>query len=326
MQRRVIERVGLVVAGVMCILSAVAARAQALDGFNWVDLRTDQSTVSLVTKALAKEKYTALREIGFVGVPPQETQAAAPVSSGATASPSASSTSPASSPTAAPGSQPTASPLPALTLPVPPDAHLLVITADRPNPIALPQNESFAVYDLNQKSGALTALVSGPGLKLAGWLRMRREGNPELVATYQDCVECQRTTFFTTFYLDGKTKSWGARWLRAKAGAPVYSEGQEANGGQQVYALLDDEAARVMLATWQHFSGRKRRDSDFVYVYRVENYTDREITQPLAGAEARAMESRLCRAQGEVLGIGGGQNSEICKAGTGLPGAAQRRR
>jgi hypothetical protein len=95
----------------------------------------------------------------------------------------------------------------------------------------------------------------------------------------------------------------------------MYSEGQEANGGQQVYALLDDEAGRAMLGTWQHFSGRTRRDSDFTYEYLVDNYSAQEVTQPVGGADARALESRLCKAQGVVLGIAGGQQSEICKSG-----------
>ncbi|HEY0759703.1 MAG TPA: hypothetical protein VGD59_10655 [Acidisarcina sp.] len=42
-------------------------RAQVLDGFTWVDLKTDTATVASVTKALETEKYTALREIGLAG-------------------------------------------------------------------------------------------------------------------------------------------------------------------------------------------------------------------------------------------------------------------
>lgn len=279
------------------LAAAQAAHAQALDGFQWVDLRTSDNVTEVVTKALRGTNYTALREIGYVGVPVAEPQA----------------------------SDVTAFTPPA-TLPVPPDAHLLVITAGRPTPAALPSEDTETVYDVDQKNGTATELISGPELKPAGWLRMRRDGDPELVATYQDCTDCQPTTFLTTFYLDAKTHDWHARWPRAKAGAPIYSEGQEANGGQQVYALLDDEAGRAVLGVWQHFSGRKRRDSDFVYEYLVDNYTGQELAQPLAGSEARTLEERLCKAQGEVLGIGGGQESAVCKAGAASAPAAARRK
>ncbi len=285
-----------------------AAHAQALDGFQWVDLRTSEQVTEIVAKAISGTDYTALREIGYVGVPAAEP----------------------------PGSEAAALSTAPAAVPVPPEAHLLVITARRPAPAALPFDDTETVYDVDQKSGVATELLSGPHLALAGWLRMRRDGEPELVATYQDCVQCQSTTFFTTFYLDAQTHTWHARWPRSKAGAPIFSEGQEANGGQQVYALLDDEAGRAMLGVWQHFStpqaaraGSKRRDSDYLYEYLVDNYTGQELAQPLAGADARALEQRLCKAQGEVLGIGGGQGSAVCKTastGSTAPAAHRRRR
>lgn len=295
-------------AGVWLFLTAAGhAQAQALEGFNWVDLHGNADTVALVHKALGKEAYTALREIGYVGVVPKE-------DAGATLPPA----------TAGAPSQASPSMPPPL---IPRDAHLLVVTAERANPSALPDQDTFAVYDVkpdaDQKNGVATLLLAGPALKFAGWLRMRRDGDPELVATYRDCVECQSTTFFTTFYLDAKTRDWHARWPRAKAGAPMYSEGQEANGGQQVYALLDDEAGRAMLGTFQHFSGRKRRDSDFAFEYLVDNYSGQEVTQPLTGADARALETRLCKAQGVVLGIAGGQSSAICRS-VDAPAGAHR--
>ena len=130
---------------------------------------------------------------------------------------------------------------------MPRDAHLLVITAERTNPSALPDEDILSVYDVNQRQITANLLLRGPGLRLLGWVRMWRESSPELVATYNDCAECQRTTFFTTFHIDLKTHEWEVRWPRSAAGAPIFSEGQEANGGQQVYALLDDEAGRVVL-------------------------------------------------------------------------------
>ena len=287
------KRWGRVACWLAVLAGCAAAHAQTIDNFNWLDLRQPSDVQTIVARSLIKEPYTELREIGFIGSasgsPTKETGAAAaqPASAGAT-------------------------PI-APRLPVPRDAHLLVITAERTNPAALPDDDTLSVYDVDQRQIHATLLLRGPGLKLLGWLRMWREGDPELVATYDDCAECQRTTFFTTFYIDGKTRQWQTRWPRARAGAPIFSEGQEANGGQQVYALLDDEAGRVVLGTWAHYSGRGRNDSNFLYSYRVENYGTRESAQPLVGNEARVLEQRLCRGQGVLFGLADGQDSTLCR-------------
>jgi hypothetical protein len=157
---------------------------------------------------------------------------------------------------------------------------------------------------------------------------MWREGSPELVATYNDCTECQRTTFFTTFHIDLKTSQWEMRWPRSVAGAPIFSEGQEANGAQQVYALLDDEAGRVVLGTWMHFSVPGRPINDIVYAYRVEFYGSREAAEPLVGTMARTFEQRLCGGQGVLFGLTDGQDSALCKSigVTGAPPSLATRR
>jgi hypothetical protein len=249
---------------------------------------------TIVARALMNEPYTALREIGYIGLPPKETTTPPPRNAAAPAS--------------------NASNLSANTskLAVPRDAHLLVITAERTNPFALPDEDILSVYDVNQRQISATLLLRGPGVRLLGWLRMWREGTPELVATYDDCVECQRTTFFTTFHIDLKSHQWQARWPRSTAGAPIFSEGQEANGGQQVYALLDDEAGRVVLGTWAHFSIHGRPDTDVVYAYRVEYYGSHEAAEPMVGVQARAFEQRLCGGQGVLFGLADGQDSALC--------------
>jgi hypothetical protein len=284
--------------------STPALRAQSIENFRWLDLRPpshqQQSEVqTIVAQALMNEPYTALREIGYIGVPPKETTT--PPAKGTSASNNV---------------------LNVSKLPVPRDAHLLVITAQRTNPSALPDDDILSVYDVNQRQITATLLLRGPGLRLLGWLRMWREGSPELVATYNDCVDCQRTTFFTTFHIDLKTHEWQVRWPRSVAGAPIFSEGQEANGGQQVYALLDDEAGRVVLGTWAHFSTHGRPDTDVVYAYRVEYYGSRETAEPMFGVQARAFEQRLCGGQGVLFGLSDGQDSPLCHS-IGVTGAPE---
>jgi hypothetical protein len=266
--------------------------AQSIENFRWLDLRQSGPQTSdvqtIVARALMNEPYTALREIGYIGLPPKETPSARNSNAATSIVPNLS------------------------KLPVPRDAHLLVITSQRTNPSALPDDDILSVYDVNQRQISATLLLRGPGLRLLGWVRMWREGSPELVATYNDCVECQRTTFFTTFHIDARTQQWQVRWPRSTAGAPIFSEGQEANGGQQVYALLDDEAGRVVLGTWAHFSTHGRPDTDVVYAYRVEYYGSHEATEPIFGAQARAFEQRLCGGQGVLFGLADGQDSALC--------------
>lgn len=274
-------------------LSSSSARAQSIENFRWLDLRQSSDVQTIVARALMNEPYTMLREIGYIGLPPKEPATPA-------------------KPASAAGTSNVALNTP--KLPVPRDAHLLVITAERTNLSALPDDDILSVYDVNQRQITATLLLRGPGLRLLGWLRLWREGSPELVATYDDCAQCQRTTFFTTFHIDMKTQQWQARWPRSTAGAPIFSEGQEANGGQQVYALLDDEAGRVVLGTWAHFSVQGRPDTDVVYAYRVEYYGSHEATEPMVGTQARAFEQRLCGGRGVLFGLSDGQDSALCRS------------
>ena len=271
------------------VVASPALRAQSIENFRWLDLRQPSDAQTIVARALMNEPYTALREIGYIGLPPKETATPPAKSAAATVSGNVAS-----------------------KLSVPRDAHLLVIAAERTNPSALPEDDVLSVYDVNQRQITATLLLRGPGLRLLGWLRMWREGTPELVATYNDCTDCQRTTFFTTFHVDMKTQQWRVRWPRSTAGAPIFSEGQEANGGEQVYALLDDEAGRVVLGTWAHFSTHGRPDTDVVYAYRVEYYGSHEATEPIVGPQARAFEQRLCGGQGVLFGLADGQDTALC--------------
>ena len=269
-------------------VTSPALRAQSIENFRWLDLRQPSDVQTIVARALMNEPYTALREIGYIGLPPKEP-----------ATPPAKASSPSSTTS---------------KISVPRDAHLLVITADRAIPSALPEDDVLSIYDVNQRQITATLLLRGPGLRLLGWLRMWREGSPELVATYNDCTDCQRTTFFTTFHIDLKTQQWRVRWPRSTAGAPIFSEGQEANGGEQVYALLDDEAGRVVLGTWAHFSTHGRPDTDVVYAYRVEYYGSHEAAEPIIGPQARAFEQRLCGGQGVLFGLADGQDTALCRS------------
>ena len=293
----------------LMFLSSPELRAQSIENFRWLDQRQPSDVQTIVARALMNEPYSMVREIGYIGVPPKEPTPPAKAASSASG-----------------GSN---------SVPNTPSwqsrAMLTCSSSLRSAPIhpRCRTNDILSVYDVNQRQITATLLLRGPGLRLLGWLRLWREGSPELVATYDDCTECQRTTFFTTFHIDMKTQQWQARWPRSTAGAPIFSEGQEANGGQQVYALLDDEAGRVVLGTWAHFSTHGRPDTDVVYAYRVEYYGSHEATEPMLGTQARAFEQRLCGGQGVLFGLADGQDSALCHSlgiTSAPPSLATRRR
>lgn len=263
-------------------------QGQVLDGFNWVNQKTDTATMASVAHILRDVDYTSIVEVAYVA------PAAAPAANGAESLSTA--------------SAPVASAL------LQKDAHMLAIIARRPSVTALPGDVTLSAYDLSLKYETSKLLLTGANLHFAGWLKFTREDQPELVATYQDCAgACQKTTFFTSFYLDQKTGEWRSRWPRSIAGAPMYSESQQ-GAGQQVYALLVDDTGRAVLGTWQHYSGRTRRESDYVYSYHLTPWSFEDVTEPLEGNAAHAMQLRLCHAQEEALGIAGGQDAAVCKA------------
>jgi hypothetical protein len=284
-----------VAAGLLLMMTAPftsTVSAQVPDGFTWVNQKKETATMESVAHILRDVDYTSIVEVAYMA------PTAAPQANGAEN-------------VAVQGAAPVAS------ASLVRDAHMLAILAKRPTQNALPNDSTIAVYDLSLKYETSKLLMTGAALQFAGWLRFTREDQPELVATYQDCAgACQKTTFFTTFYIDPKSREWKSRWSRSVDAAPIFSEGQEANGGQQVYALMVDDTGRAVLGVWQHYSGRKRRDSDYVFAYHLTQWTQQDVTETLEGAAARTMQTKLCRAQDEALGIAGGQDSALCHPGS----------
>ena len=58
------------------LLSSPALRAQSIENFRWLDLHQPSDVQTIVARALMNEPYTALREIGYIGLPPKETTTA----------------------------------------------------------------------------------------------------------------------------------------------------------------------------------------------------------------------------------------------------------
>jgi len=248
--------------GLLCAVIALfgssMASAQVLDGFGWVDLKTDTQTVAKVTTFLAKKPYTAIREIGVV------------------------------------------------------NQQALVITTLRKDPTAEPGDDTFTAYGVSLKDGSVEELLDGTHLKYIDWQKFYDYDTPELLATYEDCSQCKATTFLTAFFIDRKTRRWGARWRREVAGAPLYSADSSKN---YVYALFMNVDQRVVLDTWVSYPEQKKssRGGEYLFEYHIDPMSDQGTSRPLTGRDVLPVKQRLCRGEDVVFGVAGGQDGEACR-------------
>jgi hypothetical protein len=188
----------------------------------------------------------------------------------------------------------------------------LVITTLRKDPTANPLNDSFTAYGVSLHDGTVEVLLDGSNLKYIDWQKFYDYDTPELVATYDDCAQCKVTTFLTAFYIDRKTRRWGARWRREIAGAPLYSADPTKN---YVYALFMNIDQKVVLDTWVSYPEQKKssRGGEFLFEYRIDIPSDQGTSRPLTGRDVLPVKQRLCAGQNVVFGIAGGQDSAACK-------------
>jgi hypothetical protein len=244
------------------ICASYSSFAQVIDGFGWVDMKTDTATVAKVATFLAGKPYTALREIGVVG------------------------------------------------------QQALVITTLRKDPIAEPGDDTFTAYGVSLRDGSVEELLGGASLRYIDWQKFYDYDTPELLATYNDCSQCKATTFLTAFYIDRKTKRWGARWRREVAGAPLYSADASVD---HVYALFINVDQRVVLDTWASYPEQKKssRGGEYLFEYRIDPMSDQGTSRPLTGRDVLPVKQRLCKGEDVVFGVAGGQDSASCRALTG---------
>jgi hypothetical protein len=257
-----------VILTVMALLSSMGAAAQVIDGFAWVDLKTDAQTVAKVTTFLASKPYTAIREIGVV------------------------------------------------------NQQALVIATLRKDPTANPDNDTFTAYGVSLKDGSVEELLDGTHLKYIDWQKFYDYDTPELLATYDDCAQCKATTFLTAFYIDRRTKRWGARWRREIAGAPLYSADTNSD---HVYGLFINVDQRVVLDTWVSYPEQKKssRGGEYLFEYHIDPMSDQGSSRPLTFRDALPVKQRLCKGDDVVFGVAGGQDSAAC---AGLAGKSPVRR
>ncbi len=248
----------------IALISSLAAKGQVIDGFTWIDMKTDTQTTAKVVTFLANKPYTAIREIGVV------------------------------------------------------NQQALVIATLRKDPVENPENDTFTAYGVSLRDGSVEDLLDGTHLKYIDWQKFYDYDTPELLATYDDCAQCKPTTFLTAFFIDRRTKRWGARWRREIAGAPLYS-GDTAS--YHVYALFINVNQQVVLDTWASYPEQKKssRGGEYLFEYHIDPMSDQGTSRPLTGRDVLPVKQRLCKGEDVVFGVAGGQDSAACRELSGKP-------
>ncbi|MGO9939184.1 MAG: hypothetical protein ACLPH3_16050 [Terracidiphilus sp.] len=203
----------------------------------------------------------------------------------------------------------------------------LVVTTLRKTPQTPPVLDTFSVWSVSLTNHSVNLLLTGANLRLLDWMLFAIGRPRDLGALYDDCNECDASTFLTAFYYDITQHSWAARWMRGKQAILLLS----ANGPQNVtvseaYAVLADPNGHEIVGTWNHFDyGTLRDPEDYVYQYDVDPLSGLERTQRLNGKEADAMKRRICAGTDAVTGLARGQNSSLCQSKPQTPHRAARK-
>jgi hypothetical protein len=199
----------------------------------------------------------------------------------------------------------------------------LVITTNRNSAQGTPNRDSFSAWSVSLANRAVTHIIDGANLRIADWLLLDVTSPRELAVLYDDCADCDVTTYFTTLHYDLRQHTWAARWLQG-GGKTIAVWSAKAPLGvtqTQVYAVLADSNGHEVLATWSHLDhGKDKPAQDSVYRFDVDSQTGMERNQLLSGRDAVSMKERLCH--GDIVpGLGRGQDSPLC-----VPPAAEKPR
>jgi hypothetical protein len=203
----------------------------------------------------------------------------------------------------------------------------LVVTTLRKTPQTPPALDSFSIWTASLTNHSITLLLTGTNLRLLDWMLFAVGRPRDLGALYDDCNECDASTFLTAFYYDVRSHNWAARWMRGNQAIPLSS----ANAPQgvtsaQAYAVLADPNGHEVVGAWNHLDyGKAKAPEDYVYQYDVDASNDLERTQVLSGKSAEAMKRRICVGSDAVTGLARGQDSPLCQSKIQSPHGTARK-
>ncbi len=203
----------------------------------------------------------------------------------------------------------------------------LVITTNRNSPQGTPNRDSFSIWSVSLTNRALTHLIDGTNLRLVDWLLLNVGQGRELGALYDDCTDCEATTYFTALHYDLRQHIWNARWLQGTKTIPVWTQKNPIGVTQtQLYAILAESNGHEVLGTWNRLDyGGAKPIQEFVYRYDVDPQTDGERNTLLSGRDEAAMKNRLCLGQDAVPELSRGLDSELCHAASPQKPGSQRK-
>jgi len=185
----------------------------------------------------------------------------------------------------------------------------LVVTALRKTPQTPPALDSFSVWSVSLTNHSVNLLLSGTNLRLLDWMLFAIGRPRDLGALYDDCNECDASTYLTAFYYDITQHSWAARWMRGKQAIPLSSASVPQDVTvSEAYAVLADPNGHEIVSTWNHFDHGKLKDpEDYIYQYDVDRASARAGFIALPG-EATVVPQESAQAC-ELRDLGGCEGS-----------------
>jgi hypothetical protein len=191
----------------------------------------------------------------------------------------------------------------------------LVITTTRPSPQSLPASDTFTVWSLSLTNHSYVPLIKGVNLHLLDWM-LFDDGHPrELAALYDDCADCQPSTYFTAFHYDMAQHAWAPRWMRGPQAILVWSASiPQGIALTQLYAALTQPNGRSMMCTWNHIDHGQQKPEDIIVCYDLDPATGQERTEIFAfRKEYNPIKERICGAQNPIPALMRGQDSPLCQ-------------
>jgi hypothetical protein len=190
----------------------------------------------------------------------------------------------------------------------------LVVTTTRSNPQSLPAADTFTVWSLSLTNHSYVPLLKGVNLRLLDWMLLD-DGHPrELAALYDDCADCQPSTYFTAFHYDMEKHAWVARWMRGNQTILVWSANlPQGLALTQLYALLTQPNGRSMMCAWNHIDHGAKKPEDIVACYDLDPATGLERMQTFTRTPALPIKQSICSASSALPGLARGQDSPLCQ-------------
>lgn len=190
----------------------------------------------------------------------------------------------------------------------------LVVTTTRSNPQSLPAADVFTVWSLSLTNHSYVPLLKGVNLRFLDWLLLD-DGHPrELAALYDDCTDCQASTYFTAFHYDMEKHAWVPRWTHGNQGILVWSASiPQGVALTQLYALLTQLNGRSMMCTWNHIDHGAQKPEEIVACYDLDPANGKERMQSFTRTPAQPIKLRICNALSDLPGLARGQDSPLCQ-------------